>query len=84
MYNYFVCRFGTRKDGSVLNAIQGFENEADAWKLYWKVLAQAIDSDNLSDALTIMTKGGFQLDYKGFEHEPIVEPIEENGEGGEE
>lgn len=75
MFEYFVCRFGTKQDGSVLNAIVGFQNEADAWKLYWKVLAQAIDSDNLSDALTIMTKGGFQLDYKAFEHEPI--PVEE-------
>ena len=84
MFEYFVCRFGTRQDGSVLNAIQGFENEADAWKLYWKVLAQAIDSDNLSDALTIMTKGGFQLDYKSFEHEAQPVEPEVEGEGEEE
>lgn len=83
---FWVARMANKQDGSTLNVCVGYDDEKSAWKAYWKTLAQAIDSENLTDALSIMTKGGFQLDYKCFEHEPIPEqpneePIEEEGEG---
>ena len=77
MKEYFVARMANKQDGTTLNVCVGYDDENSAWKAYWKTLAQAIDSDNITDALSIMTKGGFQLDYKCFEHDaPTPEPEE--------
>lgn len=75
---FWIARMANKQDGTTLNVCVGYDDEKSAWKAYWKTLAQAIDSNNLTDALSIMTKGGFQLDYKCFEHEaePPVEPEE--------
>ena len=82
MKEYFVARMANKQDGTTLNVCVGYDDENSAWKAYWKTLAQAIDSDNITDALSIMTKGGFQLDYKCFEHE--VQPVEPEEPEGEE
>lgn len=84
MKEYFVARMANKQDGSILNAVVGYEDEVSAWKAYWKTLALAVDSEHLTDAVTIMTKGGFQLDYKSFEHEAQPVEPEVEGEGEEE
>ena len=81
MKEYFVARMANKQDGTTLNVCVGYDDEKSAWKAYWKTLAQAIDSDNLTDSLSIMTKGGFQLDYKSFEHEAQPVEPEQEGEG---
>ena len=79
---FWVARMANKQDGTTLNVCVGYDDENSAWKAYWKTLAQAIDSDNITDSLSIMTKGGFQLDYKSFEHPVVpVEPEEEGEEG---
>lgn len=85
MKEFFVVRLANKADGSEVHPVKAFDDEVSAYKEYYRSLAAAVDSDNLTDAVVLLTKGGFALDYKAFFHdapEPEIpeEPSEVEGE----
>ena len=81
MKEYFVIRLCNKADGTVACPVKSFEDEASAYKEFYRSLAAAVDSENLTDAVTLLTKQGFQLEYKVFMHDaPEPEPEIEGGE----
>ena len=77
MKNYFVIRLANKQDGTVAAPVAAYEGETEAWQELYRLCGQAVDSTHLVDSVTILTKQGFQLDYKSFEHAPAPEPEEE-------
>lgn len=74
MKNFFVICLANKQDGTVAAPVASYESETDAWKEFYRLCGQAVDSAHLMDSVTILTKQGFQLDYKCFEHEPQPQP----------
>lgn len=74
MKNFVVIRIANKQDGTAACPVATFENEADAWKEFYRLCGQAVDSAHLMDSVAILTKQGFELDHKTFEHEPAREP----------
>ena len=84
MREYFVIRLCNKADGTVACPVKSFEDEQGAYKEFYRSLAAAVDSENLTDAVVLLTKQGFELDYKVFTHDaPVEEPVEEPIEEGE-
>ncbi len=82
---FFVVRLCNKADGSVACPVKSFDDESAAYKEFYRSLAAAVDSENLTDAVVLLTKGGFVLEYKAFFHdapEPEIpeEPSEVEGE----
>lgn len=73
MKNFFVVRLANKQDGTVACPVSSHETEADAWKEFYRLCGQAVDSAHLVDSVAILTKEGFELDHKCFEHEAEVE-----------
>jgi hypothetical protein len=85
MKEYLVVRFCNKQDGTAVAPVTACDTEAEAWKAFYRLCGQAVDSEHLMDSVAILTKQGFELDYKCFEHAPIEpeipeEPIEEPSE----
>jgi len=73
MKEFFVVRLANKADGSVACPVKSFDDEASALKEFYRSLAAAVDSDNIHDAVVLLNKNGFALDYKAFEHDAPVE-----------
>ena len=83
MKEFFVVRLCNKADGTVACPVKSFDDEQSAYKEFYRSLAAAVDSENLTDAVVLLTKGGFVLDYKAFVHDapiPVEEPEVEEGE----
>ena len=72
MKNYLVIRFCNKLDGTVACPVATYEYEEAAWKEFYRLCGQAVDSTHITDTVMILTKGGTLLDSKCFEH-----PVEE-------
>ena len=73
MKNFVIVRIANKPDGTVSVPVNAFETEALAWKEYYRLCGTAVDSVNPMDAVVILTKEGFELEHKVFEH-PAPEP----------
>ena len=71
MKEFVVLRIANKQDGTVACPVSTYEDEPSAWKEFYRLCGQAVDSTHLMDAVTILTKQGFELDHKVFEHEPV-------------
>ena len=69
MKNYVVLRIANKQDGTVACPVASFETEAEAWKEFYRLCGQAVDSAHLMDSVAILNKEGFEIDHKCFEHE---------------
>lgn len=80
MKNFVIVRIANKPDGSVSVPVNAFETEANAWKEFYRLCGIAVDSANLMDSVAILTKEGFLIDHKVFEHEaaPVVQEPQEN------
>lgn len=78
MKEYLVVRFCQKQDGTSVAPVTACETEAEAWKAFYRLCGQAVDSEHLMDSVAILTKQGFELDYKCFEHEPIIPEVPED------
>lgn len=74
MKNFVVVRIANKIDGTASIPVSAYENEADAWKEFYRLCGTAVDSAHPLDAVAILTKDGFELDHKVFVHEAAPEP----------
>lgn len=72
MKNFIVIRIANKTDGTASIPVSAFENEADAWKEFYRLCGTAVDSVHPLDAVSILTKDGFELDHKAFPHETVA------------
>lgn len=72
MKEFVVLRIANKQDGTVACPVSTYEDEPSAWKEFYRLCGQAVDSPHLMDAVTILTKQGFELDHTVFEHEPAL------------
>ena len=68
MKNFVIVRIANKPDGTIAAPVYSFETEAEAWKEFYRQCAQAVDSTNLMDAVSILTKEGFEMDHRAFPH----------------
>ena len=68
MKEYLVIRIANKPDGSLAAPAQAFETETEAWKEFYRLCGIAVDSVNISDSVSILTRQGFEIDHKCFEH----------------
>lgn len=68
MKNFVVVRIANKQDGTVAIPVSSFETEADAWKEFYRLCGQAVDSEHLLDSVSILTKEGFEMDHRAFPH----------------
>ena len=73
MKEFFVVRLCNKQDGTVAAPVASFDTESEAWKEFYRLCGQAVDSTHLTDSVVLMTKGGFALDSKTFAHAPVSE-----------
>ena len=74
MKNFIVIRIANKSDGTIAAPVASYEAEADAWKEFYRLCGAAVDSQHPMDAVTILTKEGFELNHKAFPHD--VQPGE--------
>ena len=70
MKNFAVVRICNKQDGTIAIPVSSFESETEAVKEYFRLCGLAVDSTHLTDAVTLLTKEGFELRHECFEHEP--------------
>ena len=68
MKNFVIVRIANKQDGTTAVPVYTFETESDAWKEFYRQCAQAVDSTNLMDAVSILTKEGFEMEHRAFPH----------------
>ena len=79
MKEFVVVRICNKADGTVAIPVSSFENEVDANKEFYRLCGLAVDSTHLTDAVSLLTKQGFELKHEFFTHDaPAPEP--EQGE----
>ena len=89
MKEFVVVRIANKQDGSVAIPVKAFDDEDSALKEFFRIAAIAVDSDNLTDAVSLLTKEGFEVRHEYFTHpavapEPTPEEPEEEPETEEE
>lgn len=89
MKNFVVLRIANKQDGTTVAPVKTFEDEQSAQKEFFRSAAAAVDSDNLTDAVSLLTKEGFEVRHEYFTHpavapEPTPEEPEEEIEEPEE
>ena len=70
---FLVVRFCNKQDGTVAVPAATFEDKPSAEKEFFRLCGQAVDSAHLTDAVSLLTKQGFELRHEFFEH-PAIEP----------
>ena len=76
MKEFVVLRIANKVDGTVSAPVKTFETEIEAQKEFFRSCAAAVDSENIMDAIALLTKEGFELRHEYFEHEIQPEPEE--------
>lgn len=70
MKNFVVVRTCNKQDGTIAIPVSSFESETEAVKEYFRLCGLAVDSTHLTDAVTLLTKEGFELRHECFTHDP--------------
>ena len=74
MKEFVVVRICNKQDGSIACPVATYETEAEAQKEFFRLCGQAVDSVHLTDAVSMLTKQGFELRHEYFEHPVQPEP----------
>jgi len=74
MKEFFVVHLINKPDGTTSTPVSAYDTETEAWKNFYRLCGQAVDSVNYTDTLVLMNKRGLVLDAKPFEHMPEPEP----------
>lgn len=69
MQNYVIVRIATKTDGTISAPTYGAETEVNAWKQFYRICGQAVDSEHPYDAAVLLDKFGGYMDGKYFVHE---------------
>ena len=69
MQNFIVLRISVQDNGRIAAPVNAYETEGDAWRQYFTLCSQAVNSAYPFDSVVIMTKEGFTLEKKTFEHQ---------------
>ena len=82
MKEFVVVRVANKPNGTVAIPVSSYEDEASARKEYYRQCGLAVDSGNLTDAVTLLSKVGYEIAHEYFVHEapepePEPEPEEE-------
>ena len=72
MQNFVVLRISVQDNGRIAAPVNAYETEGDAWRQYFMLCSQAVNSSYSLDSVVIMTKEGFVLEKKTFEHAPVA------------
>ena len=83
MQNYIVLEITRNAQGNIGVYPSAKETEEAAWKKYYQVLQNAVDSQTPLHSAVIMGADGFVLERKSYVH-PIPEPEPEPEPEGEE
>ena len=84
MKEYVVVRICNKLDGTVAVPVSTHETEEAAQKEFFRQCGLAVDSTHLTDAVSLLTKQGFELKHEYFTHTaPEPEPEEPESEPGE-
>lgn len=70
MKEYFVVRLCNKQDGTIACPVTACDTEAEALKAFFRLCGQAVDSEHLVDAVSLLNKEGFEIDHRCFEHAP--------------
>ena len=70
MKNFFCVRLLNKQDGAHSYAVTACDTEAEAWKTFFRLCGQAVDSEHLTDSVSILNKEGFEIDHRVFTHKP--------------
>lgn len=73
MKEFVVVRICNKADGTVAIPVASFETEDAAKKEFFRLCGLAVDSTHLTDAVSLLTKQGFELKHEYFTH-PAPEP----------
>ena len=79
MKEYVVVRICNKLDGTVAVPVSTHETEEAAQKEFFRQCGLAVDSTHLTDAVSLLTKQGFELKHEYFTH-PAPEPEQEEPE----
>jgi len=71
---FVVLRIANKADGTVSAPVKTFDTDVEAQKEFFRSCAAAVDSDNITDAIALLTKEGFELRHECFEHPIQLEP----------
>ena len=79
---FAVICIQNKPDGTNNISRVAYASETEAWKGYYRSCGNAVDSENLTDAVAILTQEGFELEHKCFVHPAKTnpEPTPEQGE----
>ena len=73
MKEFVVIRICNKQDGTIACPVSSYEDKPSAEKEFFRLCGQAVDSAHLTDAVSLLTKQGFELKHEYFEH-PAIEP----------
>ena len=78
MKEYVVIRICNKQDGTAAIPVSAYATREEAEKELFRLCGQAVDSAHLTDAVSLLTKQGFELKHEYFEHpaQPEPEPAE--------
>lgn len=83
MKEFAVVRIANKPDGTTAVPVSAFEDEQSAYKEFFRQCGLAVDSENLTDSVTLLYKEGYKIRHEFFTHaapEPEPEPEPEQGE----
>ena len=84
MKEYVVVRICNKLDGTVAVPVSTHETEEAAQKEFFRQCGLAVDSTHLTDAVSLLTKQGFELKHEYFTHDaPASEQEQETLAEGE-
>lgn len=74
MKNYVILRICNKADGTSAIPVSATETEVDAWKEFYRLCGQAVDSTHLTDTVLLLSKEGNKIQSRMFVHNPEPEP----------
>ena len=73
MKEFVVLRIANKADGTTVAPVKTFDTEVEAEKEFFRSCAAAVDSENVTDAVTLLSKQGFEIKHEYFVHEVQAE-----------
>lgn len=73
MKEFVVLRIANKADGTTVAPVKTFETEVEAEKEFFRSCAAAVDSENVTDAVTLLSKQGFEIKHEYFVHDAQAE-----------
>lgn len=72
---FFVHRVNINQQGTQANSIQRYDDEVQARKRYYNILAADIDNDNfIYEMVLIVREDGIVMESQVFDNRPVPDP----------